>query len=69
MNAPALADLVDMDGYAFYVWGSFVMAAAAASWEAVMLVQRRRRALEDLHERQRLQAVANAAPGDAGHAA
>lgn len=63
MNPDALADLVEMDGHALYVWGSFVMAAAVAAWEALMLVQRRSRALEDLQELQRLQA------GGAGQAA
>jgi heme exporter protein D len=56
MTADALAALLDMDGYALYVWGSFVMAAAAAAWEALMLAHRRRRALEELDELRRLQA-------------
>lgn len=54
MNPETLVDLFEMDGYALYVWGSFAMVAAAAIWEALMLVQRRRRALEDLHELSRL---------------
>lgn len=75
MTPDALADLVEMDGYALYVWGSFVMAAAIAAWEALMLVQRRRRALEDLQELRRLQAggagqaAAAEADGRRGHAA
>ena len=56
MNPETLVELFEMDGYALYVWGSFAMAAAAAVWEALMLVQRRRRALEDLHEQRRLRA-------------
>jgi heme exporter protein D len=46
----SLAEFADMGGYALYVWGSFVMCAAAFAWEAVMLAARRRRALEDLRE-------------------
>jgi heme exporter protein D len=46
----SLAEFADMGGYALYVWGSFVMCAAAFVWEAVMLAARRQRALEDLHE-------------------
>ncbi len=43
----AWADFVDMGGDALYVWGSLAMCAAALAWEALMLVQRRRAALED----------------------
>jgi len=43
-----LAEFLDMGGYGLYVWGSYGMAAAALAWEALLLVQRRRRALEDL---------------------
>ena len=54
MSSDTLVELLEMDGYALYVWGSFAMVAGAAIWEALMLVQRRRRALEDLHELRRL---------------
>ena len=48
------ADFADMGGYALYVWGSYLMAAAALAWEGLMLQQRRRRALQDLREQQPL---------------
>ena len=63
MSPETLVDLFEMDGYALYVWGSFVMVAAAAAWEALMLVQRRRRALEDLHELRRLRDHDGTRPG------
>lgn len=50
MNESALAGFLEMGGYALYVWGSFAMCGAAALWEAVLLVHRRRRAIEDLRE-------------------
>lgn len=50
MSDSALAGFLEMGGYALYVWGSFAMCGAAALWEAVLLVHRRRRALEDLRE-------------------
>lgn len=50
MNWPSLDDFLAMGGYALYVWGSYVMVAAALGWEALMLVQRRRRALEELRD-------------------
>jgi heme exporter protein D len=46
----SIADFAEMGGYALYVWGSFAMCAAALVWEAVLLAQQRRRALEELHE-------------------
>ncbi len=54
MNWSSFADFADMGGYALYVWGSYFMAAAALGWEALMLVQRRHRAIEDLREQVRL---------------
>lgn len=51
MNWSGLDDFIAMGGYALYVWGSYGMAAAALGWEALMLTQRRRRALDDLRER------------------
>lgn len=50
MNGRELADFLDMGGYALYVWGSFAMCGAAALWEAVLLLHRRRRAIEDLRD-------------------
>ena len=46
MSDSALAGFLEMGGYALYVWGSFAMCGAAALWEAVLLVHRRRRALD-----------------------
>ena len=48
MNWSSLSDFAAMGGYALYVWGSYAVAAAALAWEAVLLVQRRRRAIDDL---------------------
>jgi heme exporter protein D len=50
MNWTSLAEFVDMGGYALYVWGSYVMCAAALVWEALLLAQRRRRAVLDLRD-------------------
>jgi heme exporter protein D len=50
MNWTSVAEFADMGGYALYVWGSYVMCAAALAWEALMLAQRRRRALQELRE-------------------
>jgi heme exporter protein D len=46
----SLSDFAAMGGYALYVWGSYAMGAAALAWEALTLVQRRRRAIEALHD-------------------
>ncbi len=51
MNWHSLADFADMGGYALYVWGAYAMVAGALAWELGMLLQRRRRALQDLRER------------------
>jgi heme exporter protein D len=50
MNWQDFGEFADMGGYALYVWGSYFMTAAALAWEAVMLLQRRRRATETLRE-------------------
>ena len=55
MNWHSFAEFADMGGYALYVWGSYVMVAAALGWEALMLAQRRRRALDDAHDQAHLQ--------------
>ena len=44
----SLSEFLDMGGYALYVWGSFVVTAVALGWEVVMLIQRRRRATEEV---------------------
>lgn len=48
----SVADFIEMGGYGLYVWGACTMVGAAALWEAVTLVQRRRRALDELQQRQ-----------------
>jgi heme exporter protein D len=50
MNWSSIAEFADMGGYALYVWGSYLMTAAALGWEVLMLALRRRRAVEALHE-------------------
>ena len=49
MSWNSLSDFAAMGGYGLYVWGSYAMVAVAAVWEALLLVQRRRRALDELH--------------------
>jgi heme exporter protein D len=44
----SLPELLEMGGFGLYVWGAYVMVAAAAVWEAATLTQRRRRVLEEL---------------------
>jgi heme exporter protein D len=60
MNAQSFSDFVAMGGYALYVWGSLAMCAVALLWELATLMQRRRRALEDLRDDAR---QLEAAPG------
>ena len=50
MHWSSFTEFAEMGGYALYVWGSFAMAAAALVWEAALLTQQRRRALEDLRD-------------------
>jgi heme exporter protein D len=45
-------DFAQMGGYALYVWGSYIMTAAALAWEALMLTQRRQHATEALRDRE-----------------
>lgn len=48
-----------MGGYGFYVWGSFIAAAAGMAAEPLLLAVRRRRALELVRaERMRHEAAA-----------
>ena len=46
----SVGEFLAMGGYGLYVWGSFAMTAIALAWEALLLVQRRRRALEAIRE-------------------
>jgi len=50
MNWNSLGEFVEMGGYGLYVWGSFLMAAAALAWECLMLAQRHARALDNARE-------------------
>ncbi|HET9822390.1 MAG TPA: heme exporter protein CcmD [Burkholderiaceae bacterium] len=50
MSMRDLESLVEMGGYALYVWSAFAMCAAAALWDAVLLRHRRRLAQEDLDD-------------------
>lgn len=50
MNWNDFGEFLDMGGYALYVWGSYLMVAAALGWEGLMLVLRRRRALDELRQ-------------------
>ncbi|MBL8351336.1 MAG: heme exporter protein CcmD [Burkholderiaceae bacterium] len=50
----SLAEFADMGGYGLYVWGSYGMTALALGWELMTLLQRRRRAAEDVRAWQRL---------------
>ena len=45
MNWASAAEFFAMGGYAFYVWGSFLAAAACVVVELVLLRERRRHAL------------------------
>lgn len=47
MNWHNLAEFLDMGGYGLYVWGAYGMSAVALGWELLMLVHRRRRALDE----------------------
>jgi heme exporter protein D len=60
MNAQSISDFVAMGGYALYVWGSLAMCAVALLWDLATLMQRRRRALEDLRDDARAAAAAAA---------
>lgn len=50
VNWDSLAEFIDMGGYGLYVWGSYAMCAGSLGWEAMMLLHRRRRAIETLQE-------------------
>ena len=44
MHWASVGDFFAMGGYAFYVWGSYAVTAAAIAIEIVLLVKRGRRA-------------------------
>jgi heme exporter protein D len=44
----SFSEFIDMGGYSLYVWGSYLTTAVVLGCELLMLVQRRRRALEDV---------------------
>ena len=50
MTVRDLESFVEMGGYALYVWSAFAMCAAAALWDAVLLLHRRRTAQENLDD-------------------
>jgi heme exporter protein D len=50
MNWGGLSEFFAMGGYALYVWGSFGVTAGLIVIEIVLLVSRRRSALEQLGE-------------------
>jgi heme exporter protein D len=54
MNWSSLTEFADMGGNGLYVWGSYGMTALALAWEMMTLLQRRRRAAEDVRAWQRL---------------
>jgi len=46
MNWNSAAEFFAMGGYGLYVWGSYAVAAACMLIEPVLVVRRRRRALQ-----------------------
>ena len=60
MNWSSLSQFLEMDGYALYVWGSYAMVGAGVVWEALTLLQRRRRALQELTDEAALIRAPNA---------
>ena len=50
MNWNSPAEFFEMGGYGLYVWGSYLMVLGALAWEAVLLLQRRRRALDEVRQ-------------------
>ena len=50
MNWSSFTEFADMGGYALYVWGSYLMTAAALAWEMLTLLLRRARAVQALAE-------------------
>jgi len=59
MNWTAAGEFFAMGGYAFYVWGSFLVTAACIAAEALILRARRKQALRRVRaERKRHEAKA-----------
>jgi heme exporter protein D len=50
MQWQSLSEFFHMGGYAFYVWGSFGVTAAALLLELLLLRQRRKQALRALQQ-------------------
>lgn len=50
MHWHSFAEFAEMGGYALYVWGSYAMTGAVLAWEALLLLQRRRHATEELRD-------------------
>ncbi len=48
MNWASWSDFFAMGGYALYVWGSYAVTAGLIAVEIIMLIQRKRKALERL---------------------
>ena len=48
MSWGSLNDFFAMGGYALYVWGSYAVTAGLIAVEIIMLIQRKRKALERL---------------------
>ena len=57
MNWGSMGEFLAMGGYAFYVWGSFLVAAACLAVEPLLVGARHRRALQSVRaERMRHEA-------------
>ncbi|HVZ43693.1 MAG TPA: heme exporter protein CcmD [Ramlibacter sp.] len=52
MQWHSVSEFFAMGGYAFYVWGSFGVTAAAIALESWLIHRRRLRAIESLREEQ-----------------
>jgi heme exporter protein D len=50
MNWNSLSDFLAMGGYAFYVWGSYIVTFALMAAEVVLLALRRRGVLQNLRK-------------------
>jgi heme exporter protein D len=53
MNWGGVAGFLEMGGYAFYVWGAYLVTTALIAAEVVFLRARRRRAAQDVARRAR----------------
>ncbi|MDH5539746.1 MAG: heme exporter protein CcmD [Rhizobacter sp.] len=50
MHWASLTDFAEMGGHALYVWGAYLVLFGALAWELVLLLHRRRRALDDARQ-------------------